>query len=128
MVSTGSPTSHTAAVAPATATSSAGPRGKKRFISTMTVSAPAATATAAGFTVARTVQSADSFSRKSAGIAPMFSPSRSRIWLEKMMTAMPAVKPVMTGSGMYLIQSPTRITPATTRMTPAIIVASASPS
>ena len=43
------------------------------------------------------------FSKKSAGTAPMRSPRRSLTWLEKMMTAMPLVKPMTTGCGMNLI-------------------------
>ena len=55
-------------------------------------------------------------------------PSRSAIWLEAMITAMPEVKPVTTGSGMYLIQVPSRAKPAISSSTPAIAVATTSPS
>ena len=44
------------------------------------------------------------------------------------MTAMPDVKPVTTGSGMYLIQVPSRAKPAITSSTPAMPVAITSPS
>ena len=43
------------------------------------------------------------------------------------MTAMPAVKPTMTGSGMYLITAPRRAKPNTSRITPAISVAICKP-
>ena len=48
---------------------------------------------------------------KSAGTLPIRRPSRSFTWPEKMMTAMPLVKPVMTGNGMNLIAPPSRARP-----------------
>ncbi len=41
----------------------------------------------------------------------------------KMMTAIPAVKPTMTGFGMYLMTAPKRANPNATKMMPAIRVA-----
>ena len=76
----------------------------------------------------RAFQKTAIFSRKSAGTSVRRSPKRSRIWLVKMMTAIPAVKPVTTGSGIYLIQVPKRSSPAMIRIAPAIAVASSSPS
>ena len=52
------------------------------------------------------------------GTAPIRRPRRSLIWLEKMITAMPAVNPVMTGYGMNLIAPPSRARPSTMRITP----------
>ena len=44
------------------------------------------------------------FSSSSPGSASCrVRPSKSLIWLEKMMTAMPAVKPTVTGNGMNLM-------------------------
>lgn len=42
----------------------------------------------------------------SAGTFSIDSPSTSATWLEKMMSAMPLVKPVTTGEGMYLMMVP----------------------
>lgn len=58
----------------------------------------------------------------------MVRPNRSLIWLEKMITAIPAVKPVTTGSGIYLIHVPNRASPAMTSIAPAISVARTRPS
>ncbi len=58
----------------------------------------------------------------------MSRPSRSLIWLLKMLTAMPAVNPVMTGCGMYLTRVPRRSSPARTSIAPAIRVATIMPS
>ncbi|MNW05368.1 hypothetical protein D3C71_2016060 [compost metagenome] len=49
------------------------------------------------------------------------------IWLEKMLTAMPAVKPVMTGCGMYFTNVPRRMNPAPIRIKPASKVQRISP-
>jgi hypothetical protein len=58
----------------------------------------------------------------------MRRPRKSFSWLAKMMTAIPLVKPVMTGCGMNFMMPPNFATPKITSMTPAIIVAIASPS
>ena len=42
----------------------------------------------------------------------MRSPSRSFTWPEKMITAIPLVKPVTTGKGMNLIAAPSRASPS----------------
>ncbi len=58
----------------------------------------------------------------------MSSPKRSLTWLEKMISAIPLVNPMVTGKGMNLIAPPMRMNPNTTRITPAISVATRSPS
>jgi hypothetical protein len=45
-----------------------------------------------------------------------------------MITAMPAVKPTVTGNGMYLMNVPSLSSPTISRMMPESIVASSSPS
>ncbi len=57
----------------------------------------------------------------------MFNPKNSCNCPMKMMTAIPAVNPATTGYGMNLISTPSRNTPITTNITPAITVASANP-
>ena len=65
---------------------------------------PAATATAAGLKVGAASHRAVSLGRKAAGSRlARLSPSRSRSWLVRMMTAMPAVKPTITECGIYLM-------------------------
>ena len=55
-------------------------------------------------------------------------PKKSCHWPTQMITAMPAVKPPITGSGMKRMARPKRARPMQTRMPPAIIVASSRPS
>jgi len=128
IVSTGRPSIATPAAAATTAIRKAGSFGASLRIATMATSDSRATATVAGETVSRASQNACHFARKLPGTLSSDRPNRSRIWLEKMMTAMPAVKPVTTGSGMYLIQVPRRARPATTSIAEAMNVASTSPS
>ena len=63
----------------------------------------------------------------SAGSVSMRRPSMSFTWLEKMLTAMPAVKPVTTGCGMYFISVPSRSRPAAISISPASRVHRISP-
>ena len=73
---------------------------------------PAATAIAATETRAAGSRAyALHFARNGAGTAAIRRPSRSRICDEKMMTAIPLVKPVTTGYGMNLIAAPKRARP-----------------
>ncbi len=72
--------------------------GRQRFSPTITAMAPSATATDAGETVPRAAHSASTLGTISAGSPPgRVSPRRGRSWLAKMMTAIPAVKPTVTG-------------------------------
>ncbi len=128
-VSTGSPKSATAAEAPATARISPGKRGKARRSPTIASTVPAPTARLAPSSVSRAAQIAGSRSMASAGVpAGKTIPTASGNWLNPMMAAMPMVKPLITGSGTSTIRLPARSRPATTRITPAIKVASTSPS
>ena len=61
-------------------------------------------------------------------MAAPVSPNRSLSWLDAMMIAMPMVKPLTTASGTKAIRLPARSSPASTRIAPAISVASTSPS
>ena len=62
----------------------------------MKASDPAASPTAGIEAEGSAGRKASSFSRKSAGSWATLSPSRSLIWLEKMISATPAVKPIVT--------------------------------
>ena len=56
------------------------------------------------------------------GIEPIRRPKKSRNCVLAMSTAMPLVKPMTTGRGMYLTAEPTPEAPSATRMAPAINV------
>ena len=58
----------------------------------------------------------------------MVSPKKSLICVLAMSTAMPLVKPMTTGRGMYLTAVPRPVTPSRTSTTPAIMVHMKSPS
>jgi hypothetical protein len=128
MVATSSVSAQLASDAAATAIRKPGSFGANRRSSRMTASEPAAMVTVATsrLGIARTY--ATHFAMKSAGTASICSPSRSFTWLEKITSAIPAVKPVMTGCGMYLIHVPSLSRPAATRIRPASRVASSNPS
>ena len=89
---------------------------------------PAATPIAGSDAEPRCAAYASHFARKCAGTAPIRRPSRSLTCDEKMMTAIPLVKPVTTGYGMNLIAPPKRARPNTISMTPAMIVTIVRPS
>ena len=117
----------TNAAAP-TAISMPGQCGRTRRRPTITAMVPSDSATAAGVMVARAAQSAGSFSSSSPGSSVRLRPSNSRIWLAKMITAMPAVKPTVTGKGMNLMKVPSRSSPASAIISPDRKVARISPS
>ncbi len=87
----------TTAVVTISATNGPGMRWLTRGQKTMIASASRADATADGLTVDDAGANAPHLARNSAGTAPMRRPRRSLTWLEKMITAMPLVKPVTTG-------------------------------
>ena len=71
---------------------------------TMIAAVAAATPSAAGFSVGSAAASAATLGTMAPGSGPeRVRPRNSFIWLAKMMTAMPAVKPTVTGWGMNLI-------------------------
>jgi hypothetical protein len=66
--------------------------------------------------------------RNSGGTAVMRRPNRSLICPEKMISAIPLVKPVTTGKGMNLMTLPSLKSPNPTRIAPAMSVATVRPS
>ena len=66
--------------------------------------------------------------RKSPGSSGVSRPNRSRIWVLAMRMAMPLVKPMTTGRGMYFTAVPSPVTPSKTRITPAMRVHMNNPS
>ena len=65
---------------------------------------------------------ADIFSTKSDGGFSNFRPKKSFICVEKITTAIPFVKPIVTGLGMYFMTEPIFISPMANNIRPAIIV------
>src|SRR5271154_940839 len=104
MVSTGSLSANAASAANATTINIAGQRGRQKrkpANSTMLVSERP---TAAGESVDSFDHRKGIFSRSGPGSAPLKDkPSSGLISLEKIVTAMPAVKPTVTGYGMNLM-------------------------
>jgi hypothetical protein len=97
MVSTFRPSRNVSRVAPATAISNAGQFGRSRRTIRIAAIENADMATVAGLTVPIAAQSAVSFGKVSAGSLTSVSPNRSRACEIRMMTAMPAVNPTVTG-------------------------------
>ena len=128
MVVTSRPLTPTSAAARATAISIPGQCGRHRRSARITATVPSASAGAAGVTVPRADHSAASFGISSPGSWSRLRPSISRIWLARMMTAMPAVKPTVTGKGMNLTKVPSRSSPIAASIIPDRNVARISPS
>ncbi len=98
MVATGRPNSAAARLAAATAISRFGQPGARRLTPTMMPMVSTERPSAATFKVGSAWVSTSSLGMISAGSFTLsVRPSRSLIWLEKMMVAMPAVKPTVTG-------------------------------
>ena len=128
IVSTTPPRISTAAVPPTSATIAPGTRGMKRRSRIIRTSADAPKAIAGGEAVPAACASADIRAANSDGTAASRSPKKSRSWVLAISTAIPLVKPMTTGRGMYLTDAPMPVTPRMTRMTPAIIVHMSRPS
>jgi hypothetical protein len=94
----------------------------------MMAMARAARAMVAGLLVGMPSPIAHSFGSRAAGSLGRSSPKSSFNWLTKIMTAIPAVNPTVTGNGMYLMYVPSRRKPTAIMMMPAMIVARTSPS
>ena len=98
MVSTGKAKAKVATAATATAISMPGQCGLSFLAPTIRPMVSSDSATAAGLIVSSDRASVSILAMKAAGSLPSsLSPSRSFTWLAKMMTAMPAVKPTVTG-------------------------------
>ena len=123
MVSTGSLRMVTSTVPTTTATIEPGTRLQRFGHKRMIASDRPATVVVAHVIVGRAPARATILDRNSAGsAAPNCRPSSARIWVERIVIAMPQVKPTVTGCGTNLIRLPSRRAPITNRMAPAIIV------
>ena len=128
IVSTGMWNTRTVTVAAISATNGAGTRRLTRGQSMRTSNVPADSAAAGQLMAPTCWAKAIHLSMKLAGTAPICSPRRSLTWLEKMMTAIPDVNPMIRGKGMNLIAAPNRASPKPISTKPAMIVATVSPS
>jgi hypothetical protein len=128
IVSTSSPPSCTTSVVTMSATNGLGTfvvtRGQRSTIA----SPSSATSAATGSAVPIASPYAPHFSTNSAGTVPIVRPRKSLTCDEKMMSAIPLVKPMITGCGMNLMAAPNLRSPMATRITPAMSVATMSPS
>ena len=98
IVSTGSPRTQLATAAAPTAISSAGQCGRARRTARISPTVIRVTAAAAGLIVGSASESAISLGTMAPGSLPSrVRPSNSLSWLAKMMTAIPAVNPMVTG-------------------------------
>ena len=98
MVSIGRVNAQVASAAAATAIKIPGQLGRNRRSTTMRTMLAAATAIAGMLAVGSACANAFSFGTNSPGSFPArVIPSRSLSWLARMMTAMPAVNPTVTG-------------------------------
>lgn len=97
IVSTGRWNSCTIAVVTTRATSVPGIRLSKRRHTTMIANVSVPTPRAHGLSESMWRASASYFWRNGPGTVSISRPSRSRIWVEKMIDAMPVVKPMVTG-------------------------------
>ncbi|MNR27777.1 hypothetical protein D3C85_1450640 [compost metagenome] len=60
--------------------------------------------------------------KKPLGMLPIGKPKKSFSWVSRISTAMPLVKPVISGIGKNLITCPRRSSPISTSITPAMKV------
>ena len=97
MVATSRPSSPVNAAHSATAINMPGHAGRKRRTAKITATASADRAAVRGWMAPREAHRTDSLGNSSAGSLAMSRPSNSLSWLAKMMTAMPAVNPTVTG-------------------------------
>ena len=105
-VSTGSCRKWTISEASRMAIKNPGSRGVYRRKPMINANTPIPTATVIGLKLENELKYACHLATKSAGTDVMDSPRKSLTWLQAIMTAMPAVKPVTTGFGMNLIICP----------------------
>src|ERR1700722_9561743 len=112
MVSTGSFSTTVVSAANATTISMAGKRGRQKRKPANRMMLATERLKATGESVDRFDHRKGNFSRSGPGSAPLKErPSNGLITVEKMVTAMPAVKPTVTGYGINLMKVPRRREP-----------------
>ncbi len=128
MVSTGKPKAQTTNPPTKTPTTGAGMRGVKYRTKNIKISVPRAMAKVAKCKSPISEKYKAHFEMKSGGTCSKDKPKKSPIWEEKIVRAIPAVKPVVTGYGIYLIMEPSLKKPARASMQPAMKEVMTSPS
>ncbi len=127
-VSTGSRQITTTTVAATSATIEPGTRFANRRKPRIKATEDAANTSEATEYVSRWLTRARMRPIKSPGIVSIFRPQKSLICVLAISTAMPLVKPIVTGRGMNLTIEPSPVSPSSKRITPASIVQTSSPS
>lgn len=128
MVSTGRCSAAVAAEAAITAISIPGQPGRTRRSQKISAAEPAPMASASGLRLGAACHSAASLGSSGPGSAPArCRPRKSRIWLAKMVIAMPQVKPTVTACGIWRISEPSRQAPTSVISTPDISTHTSSP-
>ncbi len=122
MVSTGTPKTATASVEITRATIEPGTRFVSFGNSRMMRSEPMASRTADQRTLPRLSTRRRMRNRNSLGTVPVSRPRKSLICVEAIKTAIPFVKPIVTGRGIYFTAEPKPVTAMSKRITPAMIV------
>jgi len=123
MVSTGTPKIAVNAVAPMSRTTVAGATRLQAAGHRRRRSRPPVDIRMAGHcAVSRLPARVFTIAKNSAGTFSTWRPRKSRIWARKMRTAMPLVKPTITGWGTNLIKPPRRKKPIAMSIAPAISV------
>ena len=129
MVVTSSPRFQVMNAVSVTAINMPGQWGRSFLRPMMIATVPSERATAAGEMVGSACHRTGIFANSGPGSGALsVRPRRSLIWLAKMITAMPAVKPTVTGKGMNLMKVPSLRKPTTARKMPDRKVARISPS
>jgi hypothetical protein len=128
IVSTGRSKNATTAVLATIATNAPGTRGENRGVNRTMRIAPSPMARANRLVDSTALKYSIHFGTNSVGRLSTDRPRRSLTCVEKMRTAIPDVKPVMSVWGTYSISEPRRRTPITIRKNPAMIVESIRPS
>src|SRR5580700_10434936 len=127
MLSTGRRQTTTIKVAATSTTIEPGTRFTNLRKSKITTTDDAANTAEGVENVCRWLKSACTRPTKSPGTFPIFKPKKSLICVLAIKTAMPLVKPTVTGRGMNFTIDPSPLRPSTKSITPAIIVQTSSP-
>jgi hypothetical protein len=128
IVSTGSPVAATASEPASSAMMLPGMRRETRRQPRMTAMVPSASSVAAPDAVPAAAARTRRRSRNSPGSGGACRPNRSRICVLAIRMAMPLVKPITTGRGMYFTAVPSPVRPSRISIAPAIRVHMNSPS
>ena len=115
-------------VEPTTLIRYAGYLGFFHLTTKMATNAKIETNTETNVNLLRLVKYTFHFCKKSVGTESIFKPNKSLIWVEINSKPIPAVKPITTGYGIYLIYVPNLSNPAKIKIRPAKTITTTKPS